>query len=200
MRKVSVLLVGLLVGAIVGAVGWQVGFAVEPQVDTLVVCERTGVDLRSPAANGTCPSGYTKKEITETLPNPVTVWTASGTANGLPIGSSSPVTIASISLAPGTYSVVATGNFSPNGGTDASITCDLDGFNGQLDRVNISRPADEKNLGDGTTPAAMSGVNTLSVADTISVRCFDAVGGDQDVRAVFWHLAVTRVDSLNPLP
>jgi hypothetical protein len=59
MRKVALVLAGLLIG---GAISWQVAIA-QDGTPLTTLCTRTGADVRTPASNGSCPSGYTKVVI-----------------------------------------------------------------------------------------------------------------------------------------
>ena len=189
MRKAAVLVVGMLIGGVVGAVGWQVAFAVPAPLDTLVVCERAGSDLRSPATNGSCPSGYTKKEITETAPSETTVWNLSEQIIG-PLGGTSE--LAGIDVPAGTYAAVATGYILATGPT--SMVCRLSD-----NEDNQFGPFVDLRRGDGATAhGALSGVVTVPAATIIFVAC-DAPT-PLPVEAVEWDLTLTPVDTLLPPP
>jgi hypothetical protein len=197
MRKVSVLLVGLVVGAVVGAVGWQVGFAVEPPVDTLVVCERPGTDLRSPAANGTCPSGYTKKEITETTPDSDPIFQASSPA---PVGAATLLTntlVASLNVPEGAYLITASGTITDTEVNldGAQTTCDLRLGPTSLDTIHVRAG----NTGFLVSEWTMTGAAELSSAGTLTVHC-SPVSNDANSSSTYaWTITAVQGDSLNPL-
>jgi hypothetical protein len=59
MRRRSLFAVGVL---LLAGLTWQIATAAPPS-PPLSVCVRTGADVRTPAANGSCPSGYTKMAV-----------------------------------------------------------------------------------------------------------------------------------------
>jgi hypothetical protein len=204
MRKLALVLVGVLVGGAVGALGLHVGLAAEPQADTLVVCQRPGADLRSPASNGTCPSGYTKTEITETPPAPTTTTTAPPTtvpptrvtafhrlsrdAIGGTLMSGDGV-VTSLTLQAGAYELTASGSLSIGA---SSAVCKLQlGSGFELDDTYLHTES-----GGGPDHRTLHGVFEDDVQFDVVVWCGVLTGPGAADALHTWQLTATRIDDV----
>jgi hypothetical protein len=201
MRKAALLLAGMLIGGAVGVTGWQIADA--GPIDTITVCTRPGTDVRTPATNGTCPSGYTKTEISDGedgqdgLPgadaeNPA--WVSSGFFQDYtddPLDSQA--VIPAFDLPPGSYTAVAHGNFEAGVGS-AELTCFL--TKGPL-LGDVGAASGHDVADDRRTPLTIVTWFTHDLAGNLRLRC-SALDADDPTEVVsVWRLVVTRVSSIN---
>ena len=178
----------VVAGGVIGTLGWHVALAADPQVDTLVVCQRPGADLRSPAANGTCPSGYTKTEITETPPSPVRGYHARGVRSGSDLAQNTEVV--DLDLPNGTYSILATGSFyDPAGGT---VQCVLAHGGDEPAQVHLETSSDSWSSDEG----AMSAVVEVTGNGPVQVYCYPPEGPDWLWSSHDWQITATQLDQL----
>jgi hypothetical protein len=183
MRKLALVLLGVLVGAL----GLQVGLAAEPQADTLTVCQRPGADLRSPATNGTCPSGYTKTEITETSPDEDLTYFAYDFVFGASLTENDGI-VTSLTLPAGSYTVMASGRMSSSEG---AVDCRLADAYETLDYARLlSLPGAE------IPHETLSGSITRTQPGAVSVICAGLTGSGAPTSLHDWRINATQVDRI----
>jgi hypothetical protein len=193
MRRIGVLGVGLVVGTLIGALGWQMGFAAEPPLDTLVVCERAGADLRSPATNGTCPSGYRRTEISETLSTTNPAYTDSGTAFFSDLSEDTDVTVLAVPVPAGDYVISAVGEFASNDANPQAMSCQIVAGSLSVDTGILSLP--DGDVEDNRDRWNTTRAESFDVPTTIEVRCRKD-GGAGTAGGAVWELTAERVDEI----
>jgi hypothetical protein len=100
MRKVSLVVAAVLVLGIT----WQVADA-QSGNEPVALCVRPGTDVRTPSSNGSCPSGYTKVEVSQNQAIPASELIATTTEIPFEVGTPRCLAlsgITSLSACPGT--------------------------------------------------------------------------------------------------